>query len=51
MQKGSAAIGRIEEILRAPVTVNENVQGKLLSSFNEAIEFKNVSFNYDDAVI
>jgi subfamily B ATP-binding cassette protein MsbA len=51
MQKGSAAIGRIEEILRAPVTVNENVQGKLLSSFNEAIEFKNVSFAYDDAVI
>lgn len=51
MQKGSAAIARIEEVLRTPVTVDDNVNGKKLSSFNEKIEFRNVSFTYDDAVI
>lgn len=48
MQKGSAAITRIEEILQAPVSVDENKNGKLISSFNHSIEFKNVSFSYDE---
>ncbi len=51
MRKGSAAIGRIEEILKTPVTVDDNPQGKQISSFNEKIEFRNVSFAYHDAVI
>ena len=51
MQKGSAAIGRIEEILRTPITVDDNVNGKQLQSFNEKIEFRSVSFAYDDVVI
>ncbi len=51
MRKGEAAIGRIEEVLKAPVTVEDKVDGKILSSFNNAIEFKNVSFAYDDVVI
>jgi len=51
MQKGSAAITRIEEILQAPVKVDENENGKQISSFNHSIEFKNVSFLYDDKVI
>ena len=51
MQKGSAAITRIEEILQAPVKVEENENGKQISSFNHSIEFKNVSFLYDDKVI
>ena len=51
MQKGSAAIGRIEEVLKTPITVDDNVNGKPLQSFNEKIEFRNVSFAYDDAVI
>ena len=51
MQKGSAAIGRIEEVLKTPITVDDNVNGKLLQSFNNKIEFKNVRFTYDDAVI
>lgn len=51
MQKGSAAIGRIEEVLKTPITVDDNVNGKTLQSFNEKIEFRNVSFAYDDAVI
>lgn len=51
MQKGSAAIARIEEILRAPVTVKEVENPKPIHSFDHAIEFKNVSFAYEDAVI
>ncbi len=51
MRKGAAAIGRIEEILRTPVTVDDNPQGKQISGFNEKIEFRNVSFAYHDAVI
>jgi ATP-binding cassette, subfamily B, bacterial MsbA len=51
MQKGSAAIGRIEEVLKTPVTVDDNPNGKLLNSFNDKIEFRNVRFAYDDAVI
>ena len=51
MQKGSAAIVRIEEILNAPVKVDENVNGLKLAVFNNSIEFKNVCFSYDDKVI
>ena len=51
MRKGAAAIARIEEILKTPVTVDDNPNGKLLNSFNDKIEFKNVRFAYDDMVI
>lgn len=51
MQKGSAAIGRIEEVLNAPVMVDENPDGKKIETFNNSIEFRNVGFSYDDAVI
>lgn len=51
MQRGSAAIERIEEILLAPVKVDENIKGLQLSSFNHSIEFRNVSFSYEDKTI
>lgn len=51
MRKGAAAIGRIEEILKTPVTVDDNPDGKLLPAFNDKIEFRNVRFAYEDAVI
>jgi len=51
MQRGSAAITRIEEILQAPVKVDENENGKVLSAFNESIEFRNVTFSYEDKII
>ncbi|HTQ28480.1 MAG TPA: ABC transporter ATP-binding protein, partial [Puia sp.] len=50
-QRGSAAIARIEAILKAPVTVQDPVHPKTLESFRDNIEFNNVSFAYDDAVI
>ena len=51
MRKGSAAINRIEEILQTPVTVEDNPEGKQLLHFENRIEFRNVRFAYDDAVI
>ena len=51
MQKGSAAIARIEEVLKTPITVDDNINGKQLQSFNDKIEFRNVRFAYEDAVI
>jgi ATP-binding cassette, subfamily B, bacterial MsbA len=51
MRKGAAAINRIEEILKTPVTVDDNVNGKQLKSFEKDIEFRHVRFAYEDAVI
>jgi len=51
MRKGAAAIDRIEEVMNAPVTVDDNPNGKKIESFTGDIEFRNVGFMYDDAVI
>jgi ATP-binding cassette, subfamily B, bacterial MsbA len=51
LQRGTAAIERIKEVLNAPNTVNENPEGTKITSFKESIEFKNVSFYYDDVAI
>ncbi len=50
-RRGSAAIERIEEILNAPVVVEEKENPVVLSSFEKSIEFKNVSFAYYDTVV
>lgn len=47
MQKGTAAIGRIEEVLKTESTVDDNVNGKKLDHFSKGIELKNVGFEYD----
>ncbi len=51
LQRGTAAIERIQEVLNAPITVDENPNGKQITTFKESIEFKNVSFYYDDVAI
>lgn len=51
IQKGMGAIERIEEILHAPLLVEEKKDAIVLNGFNTAIEFKNVSFSYEDKVI
>lgn len=51
MRKGVSAIGRIDEILNAPLTVEDSPNAIDLKSFNDSIEFKNVRFAYGDAVI
>ena len=50
-QRGGAAIKRIEEILNAPLQVEEPLVPKSLNSFNESIEFKDVCFSYNEALV
>jgi subfamily B ATP-binding cassette protein MsbA len=51
VQRGGAAIKRIEEILNAPLQVEEPLIPKSLESFNESIEFRDVCFSYDEAAV
>lgn len=50
VQTGSAAIERIEELLNTPIKV-EDKGTKKLNSFDQGIEFKNVSFSYNDTPV
>ena len=51
MQRGAAAMERVEELLKAPITIEENASGKPFNSFQKEIEFRDVHFSYDDAPI
>lgn len=51
MQKGSAAIVRIEELLKAPLVISDLPDAKPLTEFLDSIEFRNVSFNYEEVSI
>lgn len=51
MRKGVSAIGRIDEILNAPLTVEDSLTAIDLKDFTHSIEFKNVRFAYGDNVI
>jgi ABC-type multidrug transport system, ATPase and permease components len=46
IQKGTAAIDRIEHLLNVENTVKEIPAAKSISTFEHAIEFKNVHFSY-----
>lgn len=50
-QRGSSAIKRIEEILKATNTVGESPNPRQLTSFQHSIEFRNVTFKYEDITI
>lgn len=50
VQAGSAAIERIEDLLNTPVLVEDNGT-KTLTSFEQSIEFVNVSFSYNETPI
>ncbi|NIM34391.1 MAG: ATP-binding cassette domain-containing protein [Hydrotalea flava] len=47
-QRGSSAIQRIEEILKAPISITEIENPIQFTEFKHQIEFKNVSFSYDE---
>lgn len=51
LQKGSAAAERIEQILITPDIIVEKENPVIATVFNHSIEFKNVSFKYDDTPI
>jgi subfamily B ATP-binding cassette protein MsbA len=50
-QKGSAAIQRIEEVLNVPLTVHNDPGAEALQGFHDSIEFRNVSFAYNDTIV
>jgi subfamily B ATP-binding cassette protein MsbA len=51
IQRGAAALARVEELLKAPVTIVDNPNGRKLDVFEQKIEFRNVNFSYEDAGI
>ena len=51
IQRGMGAIERVEELLLAPITIENKPNAIELSSFNKQIEFKNVSFAYNDVEV
>jgi subfamily B ATP-binding cassette protein MsbA len=42
---------RVEDLLKAPVNIRDDPKAKKLDTFQERIEFRNVSFSYEDAGI
>ena len=51
MQRGTAALRRVEEILQTTNTIVDKLNPIVLKEFQSTIEFKNVSFGYNDTVI
>lgn len=47
-QKGLVSISRIEEVLKSEEIITEVSNAKNIISFNDSIEFKNVSFSYNN---
>ena len=51
IQRGLGAIDRVEEILNAPIVIENKPNAIALKGFENSIEFKNVTFKYDDITI
>ena len=51
IRKGSASVDRIESLLKEDVSIKEIANPKKLEIFKDCIEFKNVSFYYDEKVV
>jgi subfamily B ATP-binding cassette protein MsbA len=49
--RGNATLDRLNEILEAPLTVEEIANPIVLDLFKDCIEFKDVQFSYQDATI
>ena len=48
IQKGMAAMDRIDKILYADISIKEATDAKSLKGFNGTIEYRNVTFGYND---
>jgi len=51
IQRGAAAMERVEDLLKAPVNIKDDPNAKKLEVFSTSIEFKGVNFSYEDTVI
>jgi len=48
IQKGSASVDRIEKVLNEPEVIIEKPNAKKINGFNNSIEFRDVSFAYEN---
>ncbi|MAT54268.1 MAG: antibiotic ABC transporter ATP-binding protein [Saprospirales bacterium] len=46
VQKGSAALDRIDSILKLDEIIKDSVEAKMITSFEKEIEYRNVGFSY-----
>jgi subfamily B ATP-binding cassette protein MsbA len=51
IQKGLASMDRIDKILMADVTIKETANAKPVSTLKNSIEYRNVTFAYDEKVV
>ncbi len=51
IQKGMAAVDRINTILDAKITITDKKDAQEITSFSEAIEFKNLNFSYNQIAV
>jgi subfamily B ATP-binding cassette protein MsbA len=51
IQKGLASMDRIDKILLADVTIKETPNAKNVSTLKNSIEYRNVTFAYDEKVV
>ena len=51
IQKGLASVDRINEIMEAENPIKEKADAQQLPNFEDSVEFKNVSFKYDEAQV
>ncbi|HEY5461941.1 MAG TPA: ABC transporter ATP-binding protein [Hanamia sp.] len=51
IRKGAASVERIEQLINEDVVIKEIANPVILESFKDCIEFKNVSFSYQEKII
>ncbi|HXD79553.1 MAG TPA: ABC transporter ATP-binding protein [Puia sp.] len=51
IQRGAAAMTRVEDLLKAPVNIRDDPDARKLTDFRDRIEFRHVSFSYDGSGI
>ena len=51
VNRGTATLDRLNEVLEAPIIVEESASPIELNGFNDAIQFENVQFSYQDVSI
>lgn len=49
IRKGMGAVERVQSVLEADLQIHDDVNALEISTFNDKIEFKNVSFQYQNA--
>lgn len=49
IRKGLGALERVETVLHAPVAIRDSENARAVSAFQDKIEFKNVTFHYQEA--